>query len=67
MKVRQAVITKPFEAEVREVNLPDPADNQILIETEVSAISPGTGAPSGRPTQTPMVRVPSNPTAQASR
>ena len=28
---------------------------------------PGTGAPSGRPTQTPMVRRPSKPTAQASR
>src|SRR5262249_10082966 len=28
---------------------------------------PGTGAPSGRPTQTPMVRLPSKPTAQASR
>src|SRR5262249_44429688 len=25
--------------------------------------SPGTGAPSGRPTQTPMVRLPSKPTA----
>ena len=42
MKARQAFITKPFEAEVREVNLPDPAENQILVETEVSAISPGT-------------------------
>ena len=28
---------------------------------------PGTGAPSGRPTQTPMVMRPSKPTAQASR
>ena len=28
---------------------------------------PGTGAPSGRPTQTPMVRLPSKPTDQASR
>src|SRR6516162_11100585 len=42
MKARQAFITKPFEAEVREVNLPDPGENQILVETEVSAISPGT-------------------------
>src|SRR5437588_4385070 len=42
MRARQAVIVKPYEAEVREVNLPDPADNQILVETEVSAVSPGT-------------------------
>jgi 2-desacetyl-2-hydroxyethyl bacteriochlorophyllide A dehydrogenase len=42
MKARQAVIVKPFEVAVREVDLPDPADNQILIATEVSAISPGT-------------------------
>ena len=28
---------------------------------------PGTGAPSGRPTQTPMVMRPSKPTDQASR
>src|SRR5881275_1671796 len=42
MKARQAVIVKPFEVEVREVNLPAPADNQILVATEVSAVSPGT-------------------------
>lgn len=42
MKARQAVIVKPFEVAVREVELPDPADNQILVATEVSAISPGT-------------------------
>jgi 2-desacetyl-2-hydroxyethyl bacteriochlorophyllide A dehydrogenase len=42
MKVRQAVITKPFAAEVREVELPDPAENQILVAAEWSAISPGT-------------------------
>ncbi len=29
--------------------------------------SPGTGAPSGRPTQTPMVCLPSKPIDQASR
>ena len=33
----------------------------------VRPTSPLTGAPSGRPTHTPMVRLPSNPTAQASR
>src|SRR5271166_6141758 len=42
MKARQAVITKPFAAEVREVELPNPAENQILVAAEVSAVSPGT-------------------------
>src|SRR5437868_4214011 len=42
MKARQVFITKPFEAEVRDIELPGPRDNQILAETEVSAISPGT-------------------------
>ncbi len=42
MKARQAVIVKPFEVAVREVDLPDPADNQILVAAEVSAVSPGT-------------------------
>ena len=42
MKVRQAVITKPFAADVREVELPEPAENQILVAAEASAVSPGT-------------------------
>src|SRR6516162_5311054 len=42
MKARQAVVVIPFEVAVREVDLPDPADNQILVAAEVSAISPGT-------------------------
>src|SRR5438105_4733100 len=42
MKARQAVIVKPYEVAVREVDLPAPADNQILVETHVSAVSPGT-------------------------
>jgi len=42
MKARQAVIVKPFEVAVREVELPPPADNQVLVATEVSAVSPGT-------------------------
>ena len=42
MKARQAVIVKPFEVAVREVELPPPADNQVLVETEVSAVSAGT-------------------------
>src|SRR5262249_49565988 len=41
-RVRQAVIREPFQVEVREVELPPPAPNQILVETEVSAVSPGT-------------------------
>jgi 2-desacetyl-2-hydroxyethyl bacteriochlorophyllide A dehydrogenase len=42
MKARQVVITQPFAVEVREVDLPDPAENQILVAAEVSAVSPGT-------------------------
>lgn len=39
---RQAVITEPFKAAVREVELSDPAANQILIAAEFSAVSAGT-------------------------
>ena len=39
---RQAVITEPFKAGVREVTLADPAPNQILIAAAYSAISAGT-------------------------
>jgi 2-desacetyl-2-hydroxyethyl bacteriochlorophyllide A dehydrogenase len=42
MHARQAVITEPFQTAVREVDLPDPAPNQVLVETEVSAVSAGT-------------------------
>src|SRR5262245_29881444 len=42
MKVRQAVIVEPFQAAVREVELPPPAPNQVLVRTEVSAVSAGT-------------------------
>src|SRR5947209_6998017 len=42
MKARQAVIVEPFKTDVREVDLPGPAANQILVAAEVSAISPGT-------------------------
>lgn len=42
MRARQAVIGKPFQVEVREVDLPDPGPRQILVETHVSAVSPGT-------------------------
>jgi 2-desacetyl-2-hydroxyethyl bacteriochlorophyllide A dehydrogenase len=39
---RQAVITEPYKTEVREVRLPDPASNQILIAAAYSAVSAGT-------------------------
>lgn len=42
MKARQAVIVEPFKTDVREVDLPEPADNQVLVATEVSGVSPGT-------------------------
>src|SRR5438132_7014418 len=42
MKARQAFIAEPFKVEVREIEVPPPADTQILVETEVSAVSPGT-------------------------
>jgi 2-desacetyl-2-hydroxyethyl bacteriochlorophyllide A dehydrogenase len=42
VKARQAVITEPFKTTVREVELSDPAPNQILIGAEYSAISAGT-------------------------
>ncbi len=42
------------------------ASNRIGAATARPTM-PGTGAPSGRPTQTPMVICPSKPTAQASR
>ena len=42
VRARQAVITEPFKTTVREVELPDPSPNQILIAAEYSAISAGT-------------------------
>ena len=42
MRAVQAVIVKPFQVEVREVELPSPAPNQILVLTEASAVSAGT-------------------------
>ena len=38
---RQAVITEPFKAGVREVKLADPGPNQILLAAEYSAVSAG--------------------------
>ncbi len=42
MKARQVVVLEPFKVGVREVELPPPAANQILVAAEVSAISAGT-------------------------
>jgi 2-desacetyl-2-hydroxyethyl bacteriochlorophyllide A dehydrogenase len=42
MHARQVVITEPYQVAVREVELPPPAPNQILVATEVSAVSAGT-------------------------
>lgn len=42
VRARQAVITEPFKTAVREVEIPDPGPNQILIAAEYSAVSAGT-------------------------
>src|ERR671938_857919 len=42
MHARQAVILEPYQVAVREVELPAPAANQVLVATEVSAVSAGT-------------------------
>ena len=42
MKTRQVAIVEPYKVAVREVELPAPANNQILVEAEVSGVSPGT-------------------------
>src|SRR5437660_8006708 len=42
VSARQAVVVEPFKTAVREVQLPDPAPNQILLAAAYSAISAGT-------------------------
>src|SRR5262249_45052990 len=42
VRARQAVVTEPFKTGVREVEIPDPGPNQILLAAEYSAISAGT-------------------------
>jgi 2-desacetyl-2-hydroxyethyl bacteriochlorophyllide A dehydrogenase len=42
MKARQAVVLEAYKVGMREVELLDPAPNQILVQCEVSAISAGT-------------------------
>src|SRR5215211_6723468 len=42
MRARQAVIREPFQVEVRDVDLPPPQPNQVLVAAEVSCVSAGT-------------------------
>src|SRR5437588_27240 len=42
MRAQQIVIREPYQVEVRDAELPAPAANQILVQTAVSAVSPGT-------------------------
>jgi 2-desacetyl-2-hydroxyethyl bacteriochlorophyllide A dehydrogenase len=42
MHALQAVVLEPYQVGVQEVELPPPAPNQILVATEVSAVSAGT-------------------------
>jgi 2-desacetyl-2-hydroxyethyl bacteriochlorophyllide A dehydrogenase len=42
MQALQAVLVEPFRVEVREVELPPPGANQILVRTEASGVSAGT-------------------------
>jgi 2-desacetyl-2-hydroxyethyl bacteriochlorophyllide A dehydrogenase len=42
MNARQVVVLEPYRVAVREVELPPPGPNQVLVRTEVSAVSAGT-------------------------
>jgi 2-desacetyl-2-hydroxyethyl bacteriochlorophyllide A dehydrogenase len=42
MNARQVVVVEPYKVAVRQVELPPPAANQVLVRTEVSAVSAGT-------------------------
>jgi 2-desacetyl-2-hydroxyethyl bacteriochlorophyllide A dehydrogenase len=42
MQTQQVVITEPFQVSVRQIELPAPADHQILVRCHASAISAGT-------------------------
>jgi 2-desacetyl-2-hydroxyethyl bacteriochlorophyllide A dehydrogenase len=42
MRALQAVVVEPFKTGTRDVDLPPPAANQVLVATEVSALSAGT-------------------------
>jgi len=42
MRARQLAVVEPFKVELREVEIADPAPNQILVAAECSAVSAGT-------------------------
>src|SRR5438094_396041 len=42
MHARQVVIAEPYQVTVRDVELPPPGPNQVLVATEASAVSAGT-------------------------
>lgn len=42
MKALQAVVVEPNRVEVREVDLPEPGPNQVVVRAEATAVSPGT-------------------------
>jgi 2-desacetyl-2-hydroxyethyl bacteriochlorophyllide A dehydrogenase len=42
VRARQAVVVEPYKTDIREVDLPDPGPDQILLAAEYTAISAGT-------------------------
>jgi 2-desacetyl-2-hydroxyethyl bacteriochlorophyllide A dehydrogenase len=42
MRARQLVMVEPKKLEIREVDLPDPGANQVLVSADFSCVSPGT-------------------------
>ncbi len=42
MKIRQVVVTEPYQTSVREIDLAEPAAHQVLVRCAWSAVSPGT-------------------------
>lgn len=42
VQAQQATLVEPYKVEIRQVTLPDPAPNQILLAAEATAISAGT-------------------------
>jgi 2-desacetyl-2-hydroxyethyl bacteriochlorophyllide A dehydrogenase len=42
MRARQCVVVEPYKTDLREVELPEPADNQVLLAAEATAVSAGT-------------------------
>jgi NADPH:quinone reductase-like Zn-dependent oxidoreductase len=42
VQAEQATLVEPYKVEIRQVTLPDPGPNQILLAAEATAISAGT-------------------------